>query len=62
MPEMGGIEATHRIRHLQIKQPTIIALTADAHFPHSEFFDFIACKPLERAKLESILIKYAGLE
>lgn len=61
MPEKGGLEAARIIRKLQIKQPTIIALTADANFPPDELFDFVARKPIEKEKLKSILIKYAGL-
>lgn len=64
MPEMGGIEATRLLRqNKKIKQPTIIALTADALMETegklaSCGFDDIMIKPIDKTKFGILLRKY----
>lgn len=61
MPEMGGIEATAIIRKLDIKQPYIIALTADVFVRSRSFeFDDIMLKPINSSKLSEVLEKFDG--
>ncbi len=66
MPEMDGVEAAARIRDeygADGWNPVIIALTANAmegmreHFLEQGFQDFIA-KPLDRAALHALLLKW----
>ncbi len=64
MPEMDGLEATGEIRNLDITQPIIIALTANAMLDDKNLCleagmnDFIA-KPLRFERLVEILEKYS---
>jgi CheY-like chemotaxis protein len=62
MPEMGGIEATEIIRKTveSEKQPTIVALTADAFKENREQclsagMDFVLTKPINQVELSSVL-------
>ncbi len=57
---MGGIEATQLIRQLQIKQPVIIAVTADVFVKLEPCgFDDFVLKPLEKNKFCKLLEKYS---
>ena len=60
MPGMDGLEATTKIRKLNIQQPAIIALTANAMSGMEEFyikngFDGYIPKPIDLNSLHSIL-------
>lgn len=60
MPEMGGIEATQLIRQLQIKQPIIVAVTADVFVKIEPCgFDDYVLKPLDKNKFCKLLEKYS---
>ncbi|MDR2575026.1 MAG: response regulator [Treponema sp.] len=72
MPDMDGVETTHRIRALGDEEPyyknvPIIALTADAvsgikeMFLQNGFNDFLS-KPIDTIKLDSILEKWIPRE
>lgn len=66
MPEMGGLEATRMLRgNKEIKQPVIIALTADVLAENAMYssngFDDVMYKPIDKPKLGALLRKYVGL-
>lgn len=67
MPEMGGIEATRAIRATQIRQPVIIALTANAFETdktaclEAGMNEFLS-KPIRRADLVQTLLRAAAGE
>ncbi|MBQ4837987.1 hybrid sensor histidine kinase/response regulator [Pseudoalteromonas luteoviolacea] len=68
MPKMDGIEATKHLRmHPQYSQMVIIAITANvflediATYYSAGMDDFVA-KPVEMAKLESVLSKWLGVK
>lgn len=64
MPEMNGVEATKIIRSLPVKQPVIIALTANTMMGDREecikagMNDYLS-KPIKLEALTEILIKWA---
>jgi CheY-like chemotaxis protein len=66
MPNMGGLEATRKLREAGLKTP-IIAMTASAMKGNREYFlkagmdDYIA-KPIVRDTVHSTLNKYAPLK
>jgi CheY-like chemotaxis protein len=65
MPEMGGIEATERIRAEAEHQPIIIALTANAFAENRERclksgMNDVITKPLYRPLLVDILDRYCN--
>ena len=64
MPEMDGLEATRTIRKGALKQPVIIALTANAlHGDREECLqagmDDYICKPFELHELLALLQKWS---
>ena len=70
MPEMNGIQATQEIRKLEVEQPVIVALTANALEEEKEncleagMNDYLS-KPIKINELKNILQKYLkkkGLE
>jgi signal transduction histidine kinase/DNA-binding response OmpR family regulator/HPt (histidine-containing phosphotransfer) domain-containing protein len=65
MPEMDGLEATRRIRRLDVRQPRIIAMTADAMPEDREVcaaagMDDYLTKPLDFDAVRSVLIGSAS--
>lgn len=65
MPEMSGIESTQAIRKYlpPCKQPTIIALTADAFLETKEMclncgMEAVLTKPLKEDELSKVLASY----
>ena len=64
MPEVNGLEATSAIRKLDIVQPFIAALTANADDTSREAcfeagMDTFLCKPLSRHELLNLLLEFA---
>lgn len=64
MPEVNGLEATRRIRRLDITQPFIAALTANVDEASRQAclevgMDAFLCKPLARQELLSLLLRFA---
>jgi HPt (histidine-containing phosphotransfer) domain-containing protein len=66
MPELDGLEATRQIRQMQIHQPHIIAMTANAMQGDREaciaagMDDYIAM-PIDTAQLQAMLRRHAPL-
>jgi CheY-like chemotaxis protein len=65
MPDMDGLEATSQIRAMQIKQPTLTALTANAMAGDRETYlkagmDNYLSKPMKIDSLKEMIGKMAG--
>ena len=65
MPVMDGLEATRAIRALQIRQPVIIALTANAFDTDkadclAAGMDEFLTKPINRKQLIDVLLTHGG--
>ncbi|PRP76231.1 integral membrane sensor hybrid histidine kinase [Planoprotostelium fungivorum] len=63
MPEMGGIEATQMIRKEKMRQPIIVALTADVTIDHqkaclSAGMNGVLHKPVDRTQLQRVLSQF----
>lgn len=66
MPVMGGLEATQMLRHAAYDGP-IIALTANVMKHDVDTYINAGCdkalaKPIDKAELESVLVKYLNIE
>jgi signal transduction histidine kinase/DNA-binding response OmpR family regulator len=65
MPEMDGLQATQMIRNSDLKQPTIVAMTANALPEDADIcikagMDYYISKPFNRDVLIDILIKISN--
>lgn len=60
MPEMGGMEATKLVRSLELKQPIIVALTADVFVSKDSGFDDVILKPINKEQLGALIKKYSS--
>jgi len=64
MPEMDGLDATRTIRGNRVRQPVIVALTANATREDRELcfesgMDDYISKPIQLEQLMQVLEKYA---